>query len=171
VSRGVVLWPDEDTTDRVRVLWEELETLGVRTLATRTHRRHRPHVSLVVGERLDTDGVLAAIGELPSTPIGLRLEAIGMFPQGFLYLACTPSGELLAEQERARRLAGPHVEGIWPYFEPGAWVPHVTISAEADVSAVSGVLSVVAAVLPIEGQFQSGGVEDGGTGERWIAGA
>jgi hypothetical protein len=163
----VVLWPDEATGDRVRALWDELEGLGVRTLATRTHRRHVPHVSLVVGEALDVEGALAALGAVPSSPIPLRLGAIGIFPEGYLYLAVTVSAELLAEQRRVRRAADAFVTGVWPYFEPGAWVPHLTLSAEADVGALTGALPALTAALPIDGFLVAGGVEDGGTGQRW----
>jgi hypothetical protein len=43
---------DEDADADVRRLWQRLADAGLPSLAVRTHRRHRPHVSLIVAESL-----------------------------------------------------------------------------------------------------------------------
>lgn len=57
-----MLWPDSATADRIRELWDGLNTLGLPSLATTTHRLHQPHCSLTVAEQLPTDAALARDG-------------------------------------------------------------------------------------------------------------
>jgi hypothetical protein len=61
MSRGVVLWPDDDTARAVTEVWAALEAAGIPTLASHTHRRHRPHVSLVVADDLVPDSALEVL--------------------------------------------------------------------------------------------------------------
>jgi hypothetical protein len=43
---------DDQADAAVRRLWQRLADAGLPSLATRTHRQHRPHVSLAVAESL-----------------------------------------------------------------------------------------------------------------------
>jgi hypothetical protein len=170
MSRGIVLWPDDDASRAVTDLWTSLEAEGIQTLASRTHRRHRPHVSLVVGEDLSPPGALAVLPLLPRHPLPLILNSVGVFPGGILFLACVPTPDLLEEQGRVHDLVAPMTEGLWSHFVPGAWTPHVTISYDLGGDQLGPALSITLGHLPIEGRLASGGVEDGGSGERWPAG-
>jgi hypothetical protein len=47
---------DDRADAAVRQLWQRLTDAGLPSMATRTHRRHRPHVSLAVaGSLADAD--------------------------------------------------------------------------------------------------------------------
>jgi len=80
---------DEGADTEVRALWGQLATAGLPSLATRTHRQHRPHVSLTVTESLDQADLApvrsALAGHLPA----VLLDALGTFPgsEGALFLA------------------------------------------------------------------------------------
>jgi hypothetical protein len=82
----VVLWPDAETTVRIRGLWDALTDAGLPSMTTWTHGLHRPHASLIVGEQLPPHETLAAVGHVPPTPIPLLIESVGVFPGGVLYL-------------------------------------------------------------------------------------
>jgi hypothetical protein len=73
---------------------------GLPSLATLTHRLHQPHVSLTVAEFLPVRDALDAVGAIPPQPIRFLIEAVGVFPQGALFLACVASRDLLDEQRR-----------------------------------------------------------------------
>ena len=107
VSRGIVLWPDITTSRVIRDLWDELETEGVPSMATHTHKLHKPHVSLIVAEHLPVNASLQAVGPVPTEPIRLLIEAAGVFPGGFLFLACVANVEMLDEQRRVHRAVQP----------------------------------------------------------------
>jgi 2'-5' RNA ligase superfamily len=171
MSRGVVLWPDDETTGTVTDVWAALEACGIPTLASHTHRRHRPHVSLVVADDLDPDPVLEVLGSVPGGPLRLLITSPGVFPGGILFLTCVPNAALLDEQRRVHDLVAPMAKGVWEYCTPGAWSPHLTNAYDLDDAQLARALPVVLDHLPIEGWLTRGGVEDGDSGERWPAGA
>jgi hypothetical protein len=166
----VVLWPDGPTAGVVRDLWDALGDRGLPSLATHTHRRHRPHCSLSVAEELPADEALAAVGAVPCEPIPFVAESVGVFPpHGAVFLACVANQRLLGEQRRVQRAVAPLAVRPWPYFEPDAWVPHITLAMAMTPDDLAVALPVVMEALPLVGTFDRGGVEDGTTGERWPA--
>jgi hypothetical protein len=167
MSRGVVLWPDQTSSQTIRDLWNLLADHGVPSMASHTHRLHQPHVSLIVAEHLPVRAALDAVGPVPPRPIRLLIEAAGVFPGGFLYLAVVPSAELLDEQRRVHEAVRSLAIEPWPHFEPGIWTPHITTGWALTDEQVAEALPLVLDCLPIEGSLDTGGVEDGGTGERW----
>jgi hypothetical protein len=171
MSRGVALWPDDDTGRAVTDVWAALEAAGIPTLASHTHRRHRPHVSLVVADDLVPGSVLEVLGSVPRRPLRLLLNSPGVFPGGILFLTCVPNAALLEEQRRVHDLVAPMAKGVWDHCAPGAWSPHLTNAYGLDDAQLARALPVVLDHLPIEGWLTRGGVEDGGSGERWPAGA
>ena len=168
MSRGVVLWPDAATDRSVRALWTALEEAGVPTLLTRTHRRHRPHVSLVVAEDLDPEVVRGAVGRVPRRPLPFDVHSVGLFPQGVLFLACVPGVALLEEHRRVSQIVTPLATGPTPYSGVGTWVPHLTLGWQLTAAQVALALPVVTSRLPLRGVLAHGGVEDGATGRRWL---
>lgn len=92
-----MLWPDSTTNQVIQDLWAVIEAQGVPSMATHTHRLHQPHVSLIVAEHLPVSVSLEAVGPVPRQPIKLLIEAAGVFPDGFLFLACVANSDLLDE--------------------------------------------------------------------------
>lgn len=100
MSLGIVLWPDADTTRSIRELWGAIETDGVPSLATYSHRLHQPHVSLIVAQHMAAAEALKAIGTVPSGPIRCLANAAGVFPEAFSsWRACPASGSLTNSAE------------------------------------------------------------------------
>jgi hypothetical protein len=69
VSRGIVLWPDDNASHLIRTVWDEIASQGLPSMATHTHRLHKPHVSLTVAEYMPVRAALEAAQPLPSQPI------------------------------------------------------------------------------------------------------
>lgn len=169
-----MLWPDADTSGRIERLWGRLEEAGVPTLASLTHRRHRPHASLIVGEHLEVGPVVDALRTppaAPARPIPLRVEAVGAFPEGVLFLACVTNDDLAREHRRVAERVGPLVTDRWPWFEPGRWTPHLTLGSGLTTEQVTRGLALAMDELPIEGRFEAAGIEDGSTGDSWPLGS
>jgi hypothetical protein len=95
-------------------------------MATHSHRRHVPHISLFVAEDLPVSGALAAVGRVPKEPLRLLIESAGMFPEGNLFLAAIVTPALQEEQRRVHDLIEPMAFDPWPHFAPGTWTPHIT---------------------------------------------
>jgi hypothetical protein len=168
MSRGVVLWPDEAASLAISDLWKSLEDVGIPTLHSYTHRRHRPHLSLYVAEVLPPEEALSAVVPVPSEPIPLHIENLGLFPQGVLFLACVPNSKLLEEQVRVRKAVQSLASGPWPFFGEGHWVPHLTISWSLEAAQIARAFPLLSAALPIHGRLDRGGIEDGTTGDHWV---
>ena len=169
MSRGIVLWPDGETTGRICSLWSELEAGGIATLLTTSHRNHRPHVSLVVGEDLDHGAALDALDALPSAPIPLRIESAGLFPGGTAVLGVVMSRGLLDEHRRVSSLVGGLLRQPWPDDAIDRWTPHLAIAYAPTPDELGRAMPIVESKLPITGLLTTGGVEDGSTGDRWAA--
>ena len=56
-------------------------SVSLPSLATFTHRRHQPHVSLTGGADMPAHEVLAAIGHVPARPVRLQVDAGGCVPR------------------------------------------------------------------------------------------
>jgi hypothetical protein len=153
----------------IRDLWETIAERGLPSMATHTHRLHQPHVSLIVAEDLPVTDALEAVGPVPPEPIRLLIEATGVFPGGFLFLACVVNQELLDEQRRVHDAIRPLAVDPWRNVEPGTWTPHITTGWALTHQQLAEALPIVLDTLPIEGWFDHGGVEDGSTGENWTS--
>ncbi|HXQ62995.1 MAG TPA: 2'-5' RNA ligase family protein [Acidimicrobiales bacterium] len=167
MSRGIVLWPDPDTGRVINEIWDAIAALGLPSMATHTHRQHRPHVSLVVAEDLDAKAARDAVGSVPREPIRLSVSAAGVFPGGVLTLVCDPDRPLLQEQLRVHEAVVPLATDPWPHYHPGRWTPHITVAMDLTTPQLTVALPEVLDRLPIAGLLDAGGVEDGTTGERW----
>ena len=170
MTRGIVLWPDPDTSVAVRGMWQELASAGLPSMATHTHRRHQPHVSLVVAESLDAPAAGTAVGLVTATPLPCRLELAAFFPGGVLMLPLVPSYELLLEQQRVSSAIdglGGLMVGRSAHTKPGVWAPHMTCAYGIAFHQVAAALEIALGYLPITGYLTRGGIEDGATGENW----
>ena len=80
VAVAIEMWFSEEGDRRVRRLWLALEARGVKSLGTATHRKHVPHVSLTVMDRLPTQEDALTDAVRPALGKTLRLSAVGGFP-------------------------------------------------------------------------------------------
>ena len=129
MSRGVVLRLDAACDAAVRALWTGLSAVGVPSLETHTHRQHAPHVSLTVAENLDrehTTQALAMVSRRDS--LRVTLNAVGVFPEGVLFLTVVPTTALLDLQAEVHAIVTSLDTTIapWPHSAPGCWTPHLT---------------------------------------------
>lgn len=143
----------DDVSDRqVRTAWARLDAQGIRSLGSVPHSHYRPHVSMAVCDGLDaaksSDALREAVGDVVG--LVLPLASLGFFltAESVAFLGVTPSNELLAAHRRIHAVVSKVASGLWPYYKPGAWMPHCTLATGvADRGAVA--LIVAAFELPI----------------------
>jgi 2'-5' RNA ligase len=145
-SLSVCLLLDDTAEAAVRRLWRQLEEDGVTTLATYTHGRHVPHVTLAhvgTAEVGDVREALAGLG--PTKPVPVVFAALGAFTRSRCSLVPTPSVELLAAGR---------------YYRPGSWLPHLTLGPRLPVDRLTTLARRVFEVLPLEATLGRAAVVD-----------
>jgi len=161
VVAALELYFDPPAERRFRMLWDALEEERVPTLRELSHKRYRPHLSLVVADELEPVAVQATLdGLAPALPLALSFQYTGVFVGRVLWLGPAPTAALLAHQAEVwRRLTGGGIE-LWPQYAPGAWVPHSTLSMRVPRPVLSAALRRCLEVLPIEATIISAAVAD-----------
>lgn len=133
---------------RVRQLWERLEEQGVGTLLTHTHGNHHPHLSLAVLREWDLDAVRSAL-PADGDPVEVAVQGSVVFPRGRMSLAGSVSTELVARQhELVERMRAAGAD-LHRHYEPGRWVPHVSVATSASADQLPVVVSAVSDMLPL----------------------
>jgi hypothetical protein len=168
VALALCLLFDRRTDRLVRALWERLEAQGVSTLLTHTHGRHRPHLSYAVLRNGDVDSVSTALAPLPDQgAVDVTAQGSVAFPRGRVALACAATASVVARQEgvvTALRAAGLELHRN---YEPGRWVPHVSVATSASADQLPLVVGAVSDVLPLPVHADRTAVIETGTGEIW----
>lgn len=158
---AVELYFDTDATRRIRVLWDALEDEGVQTLRSLLDRRHRPHLSLAVGERIDPGVAAAALRAMTvAPPLRLTFEHAGQFVGRVLWLGPAPTAPLLAHQAAVHdRLTAAGVD-VFAHYRPGRWVPHCTLSMRVPNPLMAAAVRRCLEMLPIEATVTGAAVAD-----------
>ncbi|MFP5416069.1 MAG: 2'-5' RNA ligase family protein [Actinomycetes bacterium] len=152
----------------VRRIWSRLEARGVRTPLSHTHRRHRPHLSLAVARTWDLDSVFEAVAALPrADPTELSIQGTVTFPRGRSALAAAVSGDLVRRQEAAVRAVEQTGADVHRHYEPGRWLPHVSVATGGSAEGLAVVATTVNDALPISVNVTWAALVDSGTGEAW----
>ncbi|MBQ1017327.1 2'-5' RNA ligase family protein [Micromonospora sp. D93] len=147
---AVELYLDPDATRRIRVLWDALEAEGVQSMRSLLEQRHRPHVSLTVAPRFDTEQVAEALqGTVVAAPLRLDFQHAGQFVGRVLWLGPAPTPELLAHHRLVHdRLAAAGIP-LAEHYQPGRWVPHCTLSMRVPNALMAAAVRRCLEVLPL----------------------
>ncbi len=165
MALAVCLLFDGPTERVLRRLWQRLETDGVPTLATHTHRRHVPHLSLAVLRSWDLDKVRAAMEALPDAgPTTIRFDAVAAFRRGRMNLIPAATRALVARQERVVEALGATQDELHKHYVPGIWTPHVTLAPRVRLEQTPLVLEAAYEILPLTGMLTRAALVDAGTG-------
>jgi 2'-5' RNA ligase len=165
-SLSVCLLLDHRADRAVRRLWRQLEDDGVRTLATYTHGRHVPHVTLADVGVADLEHVLEVCrGATPAPATPVVFAALGAFPRSRCSLIPSVPAELLVRQASlAQRLAATGLT-VSPHYLRGTWLPHLTLGPRQPVEALPGMARRVYEVLPLRATLARAAVVDTTAGE------
>lgn len=168
MALAVCLLFDGRSERLVRDLWGRLEALGIRTLDTHTHRRHRPHLSYAVLRTWNLDRVRDTLGALPDEG-GFLVEGHGsvLFPRGRVALAVSIPAAAAVRQERVAGALVTAGADLHLHYRPGHWVPHVSIATRAQGAGRTLATTTIADTLPMPLMVNRAALIDSSTGELW----
>ena len=135
-------------------IWSGLRDAGLD--ATMIDLGARPHVTLAVYDAPllgDAEAEIAAFCE-QEVPVTVTLSSVGSFPgdEGVVFLAPVVTRELLDLHARWHEHFTRWREAVWPYYLPGAWVPHCTMGFHVAPRLLPAAIEFVrTANLPIRG--------------------
>ncbi len=128
VGHAVAVLFDADSEQRIlRAADAVQEGVGLREMGA------MPHISLAVfRSAVDVEALASCVKTLAldTARFELRLSAIGAFPsdEGVIFLAPTPTADLLDLHSRFHAMVVEHAIPADPLYRPGQWVPHCTIA-------------------------------------------
>ncbi len=134
----------------MRDLWRRLEEAGIGTLATHTHGRHVPHLTLASLRTYDLEAVRTACAAVPA-PAGqeVRFDALGMFPRSRCWLVPAVDGDLLGRQQTAVTAVAATGADLHRSYQPGSWVPHLTLAPRLGLDQLPALARHVFEILPL----------------------
>lgn len=156
----------DDRADRaLRSLWHRLEVAGVPTLLTHTHGHHLPHLTLASLLEYELGAVRAALGARPvQQPEPVVLDALGMFRRSRCWLGLAPTAAIVERQQAAVEALRAVGALVHRSYEPGAWIPHLTLAPRLHLEQLSVVARHVFEVLPLEVTLERAALVDTTTG-------
>lgn len=158
---------DPDADAAVRSLWARLERAGVPSLATRTHGRHRPHVTFALAGAIPPatrDALRADLRQLSIPRLWLSTLAAFATIENVLMLAAVVDTELLAVHSAVHDILAGRVKQPSAYYLPGSWVPHCTLAQGIEPAQTAAGFAVVHPVEPIHAAVTEISVVDTRTG-------
>jgi len=168
VALAVCLLFDRRGDLLVRNLWARLESEGIRTLNSHTHGRHRPHLSYAVLLSWDLDRVVDALAALPDGgPFELSFQGAQVFPRGRVALAPAVPAEVAVRQAAVARALMPTGAVLHRHYQPGHWVPHVSVATRAVATDLPKVVTAVSDTVPMIARLERAALVDSSTGRLW----
>jgi 2'-5' RNA ligase len=169
MALAVCLLFDARSDRLLRGLWSRLEADGVRTLASHTHGRHHPHLSYAVLREWDFDRVQAALTDLPDRgPFPISIHGTLAFPRGRAALAPAIASEVATRQQEVVVAVTAAGADLHRNYEPGSWVPHISVATRAQGAQLTTVVKAIADVLPLTVHVDRAALVDSATGEVWV---
>jgi 2'-5' RNA ligase len=166
MAHALELLFDPDSEAEIKRVWNQLEAAGLPSLATRTHRRHRPHVTLAVAERIEAIRLEDARDRLAASHLDVTLHSPAVFQRsGVLYLSVVPSLELLRLHEQVHAALADSLIAPWATYSVGAWMPHCTLAQGLTRDQLARGIDLLHDRPVVEAHVTSAGILDTKTGE------
>lgn len=166
MTHALELLFDPTAEAAVKEVWARLEMAGVPSLATRTHRRHRPHISLSVAERIQAGQLQGTRDRLAATHLDVTLYSPAVFPRkGVLYLSVVPTLALLRLHEQVHAALCDSMVAPWDGYAVGAWVPHCTLAHDLTRAQLMRAIDLLHDQPVVAAHVDSAGLLDTVTGE------
>jgi 2'-5' RNA ligase len=150
VPYAVALELDSDAACRVEAIAARVAAACGDRATTISSVGVPPHLSLAVYDDLPIDGVATALDALAvgTGNTDLLISSIGAFPAAgaasVAFLAPAVTDPLLALHHYCHRALAPLGHACWEQYQPGHWVPHVTVAMGLDREALSTAMACCA---------------------------
>ena len=167
MTLSVCLTLDSAAERAVRALWQRLEEAGIATLLSHTHGRHIPHLTLASLRSWDLESVQQGLSEQPvELPHVVYFHALGMFRRSRCWLVPAASPALLHDQHTVVDAVRRSGAELHRHYEPGRWVPHLTLAPRLNLKDLPVVAARVYDVLPVSATLAEIALIDTSTGAR-----
>ena len=143
---------DPDTEAAIRHIWDDLADAGLPSQAPAS----RPHVTLVVGERIaaDVDTLLGPVSQRLPLPCAVGAPLLFGRAKAVLARLVVPTSELLSVHAEVHRLCLPHVSPEpMPNSLPGQWTAHVTLARRIGGGQLGRALRIAGRPSQIDGSL------------------
>ena len=153
---------DPATDAAIRAIWRALAARGITSPGDDPVAR--PHLTLGVYGALDLRAAAAPLAGLSAGGrVPLTFGSLGLFPpaarEAVVFAAPIVTAELLTLHLRVRDLLVAHTSAPAPYYAPGQFVPHCTLTQRCPPERIAEVLGCCRALpLPLAGQIAAYGV-------------
>jgi 2'-5' RNA ligase len=142
---AIEMFFDENSETNIQRIWRSLKESGISSYMNDSGSV--PHITLSVFNKIDVNDVnnrLVSFSEKISK-FTLSLSSIGAFPseEGVLFLAPIVTEKLLHIHHLFHNSFTDLKEDQWPYYLPGSWVPHCTLSINTKREKVHEALDIV----------------------------
>jgi len=135
-------------------------------MLTRTHRRHRPHVTFAAGAGIPRPARNDLTSDLRLLAIPtLWLATLAAARDDGLMLAAIVDTELLAVHSTVHDALAKRVRSPSAYHLPGSWVPHCPLAQGIEPGDVTTGFTTVHPVAPIRAKVSEIAVVDTHTGD------
>jgi 2'-5' RNA ligase len=166
MAHALELFFDPDSEAEIKRVWDRLEAAGLPSLATRTHRRHRPHVTLAVAERIEATRLQNGRDRLAATHLDVTLHSPAVFQRsGVLYLSVVPTLALLRLHQQVHAALQDSLVAPWGAYSVGAWVPHCTLAQGLTRQQLARGIDLLHDQPIVEAHVTGAGILDTKTGE------
>lgn len=154
---AVLLTFDAFTERAVRGIWQAIAAAGVTT--PDQLGAIPPHITLAGYSELalaDCRATLAAVASA-TAPLSVTLANLGLFPpsadEAVIFAAPTVTSTLLGVHGQVCGQLAASASAPWPYYRPGAWVPHCTLTQHCPADQLAAILTICQTLpLPLSGQ-------------------
>jgi hypothetical protein len=168
VAHALELFFDAEADAAVRALWQRLELGGVPSMASRTHRRHRPQVTFAMAGSIPRPARDALRKDLSRLALpNLWLYTLAAFPttENALLLGAVVDTELLAVHSAVHDVLAGRVRQPSAYYLPGAWIPHCALAQGITPVELATGFAALHPVQPVRAAVAEVGITDTRTGE------
>jgi len=151
---ATTLYFDLETDAAIRRIWQAIEDAGLPS--SMLNLGYRPHLTLAVCESMNLEALRGELPRLVSSirPVPLTFYGLGTFniKEGVVFLGVTATQTLLDLHEQFWRLSVAHADGNHTYYQPGIWVPHITLGYGLQQDQVGQVITALLKIaLPASG--------------------
>lgn len=166
MAHALELFFDPDSEAEIRSVWDRLEAARLPSLATRTHRRHRPHVTLAVAERIEIARLQEGRDRLAASHLNVTLHSPAVFQRsGVLYLSVVPTLALLRLHQQVHAALADSLVAPWGTYSVGTWVPHCTLAQGLTREQLARGIDLLHDQPVVEAHVTGAGILDTKTGE------
>jgi len=150
---AVVIYFDKISDQPILNAWREMQENNI---SRALHNPGiRPHITLAIYDSLNCIECEKEIRQyiVNSNLIHLSADHFGIFPLAspVIFIALTPNRDLINFHKKIHQILKNNIHGSWEMYQPGNWVPHLTLVRDIKKKNLSAILEICMKIkLPLE---------------------